>query len=669
MEARDEGAERVQKQLPLPVSLCIITRNESRFLTDCLLSAAPYVAEIIIVDTGSTDDTVAIGERLGAQVLSVAWTDDFAAARNASLAAAKQPWILVLDADERLEVHSTVEWSSLLEDEAQLGYFVQIYSWVGGDDSVVVTDAVCRLFRNDERIRFRGVIHEEVATRIMELGGARAVGFVAEAGTEAGAGTIAGAIAIWHEGYRDEVMAERDKSARNRRLLAIALQRNLGDLTLRYAAGTELFALGRYAEALEWLEPIELAGEETAGYGSDVLLKIIHACRAVGRLADAVRYGEAGTQRYRDFADMHDALAEVLLEQGDAVGALACARAALAAGSAPAHYSTAAGAGTYRSYCLAGAAFERMYHFDEAAKSYVEAIQARPDYAPAWQRLLLLGSLDSRLREWWIRAAKVLQSAGSQVAVAAFGNGMLLADMLCDLRLPDDAEQLWQAGFSSRVAGTDINESAGAQPSLFVQGIWQAQRGDMSGALQLWQQCTTQGGDTAELAGVYISVAVTGDIAEVQTEAVSGAEITRALLRLGAWPAWVRLQKTYAAQALTGAAGGVPSPLLFAALQRELPAALREQLRGAMRHRLAAGWLSAAGGSWRAAADDFAAAALDAAARPWQRRAAAAGLAAAFAAGARAAMNAAGHAGACLPALQSEDALPLILGTAVLPPK
>ncbi|WP_217607467.1 glycosyltransferase, partial [Chitinophaga sp. GbtcB8] len=72
--------------LPLPVSLCLIARNERRFLADCLRSAAPYVAETILVDTGSTDGTAAIGASFGARVIREAWADDFAAARNRSLA-------------------------------------------------------------------------------------------------------------------------------------------------------------------------------------------------------------------------------------------------------------------------------------------------------------------------------------------------------------------------------------------------------------------------------------------------------------------------------------------------------------------------------------------------------------------------------------------------------
>ena len=82
-----------------PISLVMIVRDEERCLARCLESAVGLVDEIVVVDTGSTDATVAIAESYGARVGHFTWVDDFAAARNAALAAATHPWRLVLDAD------------------------------------------------------------------------------------------------------------------------------------------------------------------------------------------------------------------------------------------------------------------------------------------------------------------------------------------------------------------------------------------------------------------------------------------------------------------------------------------------------------------------------------------------------------------------------------------
>ncbi|MBC7541200.1 MAG: glycosyltransferase, partial [Candidatus Sericytochromatia bacterium] len=83
------------------LAACLIVRNEAPFLADCLQSLAGVDA-LIVVDTGSADDTVAIATRLGARVAHFSWGDDFAAARNAALALATADWVLAIDADQRL---------------------------------------------------------------------------------------------------------------------------------------------------------------------------------------------------------------------------------------------------------------------------------------------------------------------------------------------------------------------------------------------------------------------------------------------------------------------------------------------------------------------------------------------------------------------------------------
>ena len=84
------------------ISLCMIARNEERVLGDCLASIRPYVDEIILVDTGSTDRTVEIAENFGAKGYHFPWCDDFSAARNVSLSHATGDWVLWMDADDTI---------------------------------------------------------------------------------------------------------------------------------------------------------------------------------------------------------------------------------------------------------------------------------------------------------------------------------------------------------------------------------------------------------------------------------------------------------------------------------------------------------------------------------------------------------------------------------------
>ena len=85
---------------PLPLSLCVITRDAAAQLDDCLASV-PFAGEIVVVDSGSRDDTVEIARRRGARVIDHAWPG-FGAQKNFAVEQARHDWVLCLDADERL---------------------------------------------------------------------------------------------------------------------------------------------------------------------------------------------------------------------------------------------------------------------------------------------------------------------------------------------------------------------------------------------------------------------------------------------------------------------------------------------------------------------------------------------------------------------------------------
>jgi len=85
------------------LSLAMITKNEEAALGHCLASVRDLVDEIVVVDTGSSDGTVALAESFGARVGHFPWRDDFAAARNESLRLCTGRWVLLLDADEAVD--------------------------------------------------------------------------------------------------------------------------------------------------------------------------------------------------------------------------------------------------------------------------------------------------------------------------------------------------------------------------------------------------------------------------------------------------------------------------------------------------------------------------------------------------------------------------------------
>lgn len=156
----------------LPLSVCMIVRNESHHLPKALASVKGIAAEMVVVDTGSTDDTVSIATAMGAKVLHFDWIDDFAAARNTAIEAATQPWILSLDADQQLASDSVGALTTALQRTDCMAQVVTIDLYgppTMGQSEVELAFKSLRLFRNHPQIRFSGRVHEDVSKSLLDL--------------------------------------------------------------------------------------------------------------------------------------------------------------------------------------------------------------------------------------------------------------------------------------------------------------------------------------------------------------------------------------------------------------------------------------------------------------------------------------------------------------------
>jgi len=102
----------------MTLSLAMIVKNEEFVISNCLSSVRGLVDEMVLVDTGSTDYTKIIAKTIGAKVIDFEWVDDFSAARNESLKYCTSDWILVLDADESIDLidHQTIREAILREE-------------------------------------------------------------------------------------------------------------------------------------------------------------------------------------------------------------------------------------------------------------------------------------------------------------------------------------------------------------------------------------------------------------------------------------------------------------------------------------------------------------------------------------------------------------------------
>jgi tetratricopeptide (TPR) repeat protein len=228
-----------QEQLPEGISLCMIVKNEERFLAECLESVKDVVDEINIIDTGSTDRTVEIARQYGANVDFREWRNDFAWARNESLNMATRRWTFVLDADEELERESAALVRSLRATPAgTAAVYINIVNTI--DDSAgagTMSHRLIRLFPTTPLLRYGGVIHEAVG----RADGGEFVGVLSP-------------ITILHKGYTVELLKAKEKDTRNRPLLARAYEENGDDLFSMFNFGNSEILAGNTHQGVEILE-------------------------------------------------------------------------------------------------------------------------------------------------------------------------------------------------------------------------------------------------------------------------------------------------------------------------------------------------------------------------------------------------------------------------------
>ena len=213
------------------LSLCLIAKDESRFLRNCLQSVQGIVDEIVVVDTGSTDGTQDIAREFGAVLVERAWNEDFSEARNLSLRHATGDWALWLDADEEIAPEAKDGFRKAIENApANVGaYLVQIHNWMSSlnreDGGERIIHHAARLFRLTPAVHFVGRIHEQNLPSLLA------------AGYEA---VPAPHLVLDHYGYVEEIKTEKRKNERTIRLLT----REIEDCPVPEMRGFQCFNLG-----------------------------------------------------------------------------------------------------------------------------------------------------------------------------------------------------------------------------------------------------------------------------------------------------------------------------------------------------------------------------------------------------------------------------------------
>lgn len=270
-------------ELPEPtLSAVLIVKNEAKHIQDCIASVKPVCDEIVVVDTGSTDGTVSIAQRLGARVGTFEWCDNFSAARNYALSMASSSWCLWIDADERLDRNSYGAVLSALVRPHFGGFTIPIVNFLNEDeDQDQIVHTPCRLFRRMQGIAFEGRIHEQIAPSIQRLG-------LPIAMLDA---------RILHYGYRESEVVEKRKHQRTISLLHQTLEENPDDDFQQFNLANAFYTAGNYQEALPWFEKAASNMQPGTHHGQFAFQSWAFCLFALGRLEEAIAVCDRANQR------------------------------------------------------------------------------------------------------------------------------------------------------------------------------------------------------------------------------------------------------------------------------------------------------------------------------------------------------------------------------------
>ncbi|MGD1019107.1 MAG: glycosyltransferase family 2 protein [Verrucomicrobiia bacterium] len=259
------------------LSLAMIVKNEERCLTRCLESMRGVADEIVVVDTGSTDQTKKIAAEHNARIFDFQWVDDFSAARNFALERSQGDWILVLDADEWVSAALGDEMKRFIGGPPQAGRLRIVSTFLRNGQMLQSQAYVTRLFPRG--CRFEGRIHEQLVSSLPRT-------------------DLMGE--LWHDGY-----LHTNKSGRNIPLLVLEGEKNPGDAYWLYQLASEYRSLDKTSEAVGALRRAYSLLKQDDNCAPNVVVDYLYCLMESKQFAGGLEVIENNRSLLADYPDFH----------------------------------------------------------------------------------------------------------------------------------------------------------------------------------------------------------------------------------------------------------------------------------------------------------------------------------------------------------------------------
>lgn len=271
------------------LSLAMIVRNEAASIRQCLDRIRPWVDCMLVLDTGSTDDTANLARQAGARVEHFHWVDDFSAARNYALECASADWNVVLDADEVLS-HGGEQIALLRELRPDfVGSIRQDNRFGAADSAGFASSWISRVLPRG--VRYSGRIHEQpqhhFAVRRLD-------------------------VHLDHTGYTPAAMVAKD--GRNSALLERSLQDAPGDGYMLYQLGKDHSVYQRFDLAAQYYRQADQALPPGLTIAHDLLLRWLFALKKCAAHAEAIELAQSRMALWEQSPDYWFTVGDLLLD-------------------------------------------------------------------------------------------------------------------------------------------------------------------------------------------------------------------------------------------------------------------------------------------------------------------------------------------------------------------
>lgn len=348
----------------MKLSLCMIVKNEEKFIKMCLDNVLPIVDEAIIVDTGSKDSTKDIIKSYGNRVklIEAEWENDFSKARNISIENAKGDWILVLDADEKIVVSNVNELRTLIEASKYEALKIPFYNLIG-DYNLLFSNVYPKIFRN-KGYRYNGEIHEQIKDLPLDM--------TAEVNE-----TLC---KIIHFGYLDSEYKAKDKQNRNLDILFKQLNNDENNPFIYYNLGVTYMSKGDYKTAIDYFfkcnEKLERKFPDSKTlYESDIIARVAQCLieikdyeNCIILLNDVIK-----DEHFRDFVDLYYFYGNALDKLNRFEEALNMYKKCIEVGNTT-KYISVSGIGSFYPKFRIAEIYEKQGKIMDAAMLYIEAV-------------------------------------------------------------------------------------------------------------------------------------------------------------------------------------------------------------------------------------------------------------------------------------------------------